>query len=453
MERFIYGLNIALDSLIDNRLKSILTALGVLFGVAAVISMLAIGRGAKQEILEQMKLVGVNNIVITSVSDIKNNDTDSDEENKTLTKQKHKYSPGLSMTDVYTIGKNIPSVVNISPEISISDYAVQNGTREKVTIIGVSAEYFAIYNLKLERGTLFNSYQEENGMSVCIIGPSIRTKFFNKVDPIGKYIKFGPVWLKVIGVTEQINTSMAKEKKTLANEFNDDIYIPVKTMLLRFQNRGLINSKKLNINSSPFRFGRPGRNFQPTLNNNTNYHQLDKIIVHVKSSGMMQPTAEVISRLLQRTHLNVKDYEIRLPEIELKQEQRTKDIFNIVLGTIAGISLLVGGIGIMNIMYASVMERIKEIGIRMAVGAKKTDIILQFLSEAVLISITGGIIGIVLGIFLSLAINKIFGILTIVTPFSAIIAFGVSTTIGILFGFYPAKRASQKNPIESLHFE
>jgi putative ABC transport system permease protein len=220
-------------------------------------------------------------------------------------------------------------------------------------------------------------------------------------------------------------------------------------MLLRFQNRALYTSGKLQGEvMDPW-----GRSIVPSENVSNNYHQLDKIIVQVVSSEMMSPTAEIISRLMFRKHMEVKDYEIRLPEMELKQEQRTKDIFNIVLGAIAGIALVVGGIGIMNIMFASVMERIKEIGTRLAIGAKKSDIVMQFLSEAVLISVVGGILGVILGIILAKIINHVFDILTIVTPFSVFIAFGVSATIGIIFGYAPAKRASEKDPIESLRYE
>lgn len=154
-----------------------------------------------------------------------------------------------------------------------------------------------------------------------------------------------------------------------------------------------------------------------------------------------------------RRHSNVKDFEITVPELLLKQQQRTKDIFNIVLGAIASISLIVGGIGIMNIMFASVMERIKEIGTRMAIGAKKMDIVVQFLSEAILISVTGGLIGIFLGIVLSKLIDELAGILTIVSPFSVFIAFGVSAAVGVIFGYSPAKRAAERDPIESLRYE
>ena len=446
IKRYLHDFNIAVDSLLDNKLKSILTALGIIFGVAAVISMLAIGRGAKEEILEQIKLVGVNNIVISPI-------VQTEDEEKTTQnngeKEKRKYSPGLSMSDIRAIEQHIQTVKNISPEISMNSYVVQHGVRESAKIIGVSSQYFNIYNLNLDYGDIFTDYQEKNGLPVCIIGANIRSKFFSKIDPIDQYIKFGSVWLKVIGVIEKSNISLTGFENAGVNVFNDNIYVPVKTMLLRFQNRALYTSGKLKGEVRD----RWSRSIVPAQNVSSNYHQLDKIIVQVMSSEMMAPSAEIISRLMFRKHLEVKDYEIRLPELELKQEQRTKDIFNVVLGAIAGIALVVGGIGIMNIMFASVMERIKEIGTRLAIGAKKTDIVVQFLSEAVLMSVIGGILGVILGIILAKIINQIFDILTIVTPFSVLIAFGVSATIGIIFGYSPAKRASEKDPIESLRHE
>jgi putative ABC transport system permease protein len=190
-----------------------------------------------------------------------------------------------------------------------------------------------------------------------------------------------------------------------------------------------------------------------STNAETNYNQLDRIVVQVTETEQLNASTEILSRMLIRRHTNVKDFEITVPELLLKQQERTKDIFNIVLGVIASISLLVGGIGIMNIMYASVMERIKEIGTRMAIGAKKMDIVVQFLSEAVLISVTGGFIGIFLGFVMAKLIEQIAGITTIVTFFSIFIAFGVSAAVGVAFGYQPAKKASEKDPIESLRYE
>jgi len=191
----------------------------------------------------------------------------------------------------------------------------------------------------------------------------------------------------------------------------------------------------------------------PSTSTETNYNQLDKIVVQVEETEQLDATTEVLSRMMIRRHLGVKDFEITVPELLLKQQQRTKDIFNIVLGAIASISLVVGGIGIMNIMFASVMERIKEIGTRMAIGAKKTDIVVQFLAEAILISVSGGFIGVFMGVVIAKLITEFAGILTIVTPFSVIVAFGVSAAVGVVFGYSPAKRASERDPIESLRYE
>jgi putative ABC transport system permease protein len=239
------------------------------------------------------------------------------------------------------------------------------------------------------------------------------------------------------------------------NVYNDNVYVPAKSILLRYQNRALVNSKKLSEGGTTMR----GFGFFMSFGGSTesqapkNYHQLDRIIIQVNQTEDITSTSEVLSRMMLRRHSEVKDFEITVPELLLKQQQRTKDIFNIVLGAIASISLIVGGIGIMNIMFASVMERIKEIGTRLAIGAKKADIIAQFLSEAVLISVSGGLIGVILGIILSKLITHFAGILTIVSPISVLIAFGVSAAVGVIFGLSPAKRAAEKDPIESLRYE
>lgn len=459
-KRYFHDIVIAVESIISNKLKSILTALGIIFGVAAVISMLAIGKGAQQEILEQIKMVGVNNILISPIVQDKSS---SAEEGET---KKNKFSRGLSMLDVEAIRATIPSVQRISPEISFNANVILNGTTYGAKLVGVANDYFGLYSLPLYRGTFFTSYHEEFGIQVCIIGSNIRSKFFSKVDPIGQYIKFNGVWLKVIGVLEKTTVSLTGFEESGVNVYNDNIYIPIKTMLMRYQNRALVNTKMVSeVSTNALAVmggGRPDgggmamiitSSSDASTETETNYNQLDKIVVQVKETEQLTPTTEILSRMMLRRHTGVKDYEISVPELLLKQQQRTKDIFNIVLGAIASISLIVGGIGIMNIMFASVMERIKEIGTRMAIGAKKMDIVVQFLSEAVLISVSGGFIGIFLGIILSILIDKIAGILTIVSPFSVIIAFGVSAATGIIFGYSPAKRASERDPIESLRYE
>ncbi len=447
-DRYLHDIVIAFESILANKLRSFLTALGIIFGVAAVISMLAIGKGAQQEILEQIKMVGVNNIMITPI--VTPEGSASDEENGG--KQKSKFSPGLHLKDVDAIRQILPTIKQLSPEIALNSFVVQNGKRATAKLLGVSNEYFDIFNLSLSNGIVFNGFQEENGIPVCVVGANIAQTFFSGENPIGEYIKFDKVWLRIIGVLERNDMKITGFENIGINVMNDNIYVPVKTMLLRFQNRALVATRAITVS------GRMGGFFfststDPNQNTSTNYNQLDRIIVQVNDSKELDPSTKLLSRLLLRRHQEVEDFEITVPELLLKQEQRTKDIFNIVLGAIASISLLVGGIGIMNIMFATVMERIKEIGTRMAIGAKKNDIIAQFLSEAVLISVSGGLIGVTLGIISAKLINEFSGIMTIVSPFSVIIAFVVSASVGIIFGYSPAKRASEKDPIESLRYE
>ena len=448
MSRYFHDIVIAIESILANQLRSLLTGLGIIFGVAAVITMLAIGKGAQQEILEQIKMVGVNNIMITPIVTAgESDDSGSNGEDK----EKKKFSPGLTLKDVEAIREVLPTVRQVTPEIAMNSSVVQGGKRETAKLLGVSNEYFDVFNLPLERGDYFNDFQETNGIPVCVIGANIRNKFFAKQDPIGKYIKFDRVWLQVVGVLERTDINLTRFEDIGVNVMNDNIYVPVKTMLLRFQNRALVASRvkgSKTVGSHWFRVS-----VSPSENTSSNYHQLDRIIVQVKETEDLNPSTDVLARLLLRRHQEVKDFEITVPELLLKQEQRTKDIFNIVLGAIASISLLVGGIGIMNIMFASVMERIKEIGTRLAIGAKKMDIVVQFLAEAVLISVTGGLIGVLFGVVASAMITRFAGILTIVSPVSVLVAFFVSASVGVIFGYSPAKRASERDPIESLRYE
>jgi putative ABC transport system permease protein len=451
MRRYLHDILIAVESILANQLRSILTALGIIFGVAAVITMLAIGRGAQQEILDQIKMVGVNNIMITPVVETASED-DSEEGGEN--KQKRKFSPGLTLEDVNAIKEVLPTVKQVSPEIALSSHVIKDGKRGTAKLLGVNNEYFEIFNLQLFEGAFFNEYQEENGIPVCVIGDNLKNKFFSTENPIGKYIKFDHVWLKVVGVIEKTDVTLTRFENIGVNVMNDNIYIPAKTMLMRYQNRALAATRAMS-NAGEMRMQRirMALSLSPGQNTSSNYHQLDRIIVQVNESGELSPSTEMLSRLMMRRHEDVKDYEITVPELLLKQEQRTKDVFNIVLGAIASISLLVGGIGIMNIMFASVMERIKEIGTRLAIGARKMDIVVQFLSEAVLISVTGGLIGVIIGIVASFLISNFADIPTIVTPISVFISFAVSATVGVIFGYSPAKRASERDPIESLRYE
>ncbi len=448
MKRYLHDVQIGLESLLGNKLKSILTALGIIFGVAAVISMLAIGNGAQQEILKQIELVGVNNIVISPILELKAGEQSEEDQGDT---KKGKFSPGLTMKDVESIKTLLPSVKRISPEIVYNSFVLKNGKREASKLVGISKDYFDLYNIKLSEGRPFTEKHNELGIPVCVVGSNIKVKFFNNESPIGKRIKFGHVWLKVIGVLEKSNVNVSSFDNLGVSVSNDKIYVPVKTMLMRFQNRGIVKPSQQNgfgYGGGFFMFSQSASNVATATTN-----QLDRIVVQVDKTEQLKASTEVLSKIMERRHNGVKDFEITVPEMLLKQQQETKKVFNIVLGAIAGISLIVGGIGIMNIMFASVMERIKEIGTRLAIGATKKDIVAQFLSEAILISVTGGLIGVILGVVLAKFISYFFEITTIVSIASVMIAFGVSAAVGVIFGYSPAKRAADKDPIESLRYE
>ncbi|MCK4879957.1 MAG: ABC transporter permease [Bacteroidales bacterium] len=449
MERYLHDIVIAVESIMANQMRSMLTALGIIFGVAAVITMLAIGKGAQQEILEQIKMVGVNNIMVTPIVEPANGGNSDDSGGETL---KKKFSPGLTLEDVEAIANVVPTVNKVSPEITLNSYVLKDGKRAGAKLLGVSNAYYEIFNLPLQEGSFFNEYQQENGIPVCVIGANIKNKFFSKENPIGKYIKFDKVWLKVVGVLERNDVSLTRFENIGVNVMNDNIYVPVKTMLMRYQNRALVGSR-IKASTGVIIRGNMMASFSSGQSSESNYNQLDRIIVQVNESSELSPSTDLLARLLLRRHESVKDFEITVPELLLKQEQRTKDIFNIVLGAIASISLLVGGIGIMNIMFASVMERIKEIGTRLAIGAQKKDIVVQFLAEAVLISVIGGLIGVIIGITASWLISRFADIATIVTPISVFISFAVSASVGVIFGYSPAKKASERDPIESLRYE
>ena len=450
-EKYFHNLNIAFEAVVANRFRSVLTALGIIFGVAAVIAMLAIGNGARQEILDQMKMVGVNNIIIRPIY------ADDDNRDEAF---RGRFSPGLTLQDAESIHRIVPTVHRVSPEVEISAYALYDGIRRPVRVAGVTPDYFDVFSLNLSCGRMFSADQLREGAPVAIIGNNIRAIFFGNRDPIGQQIKAGVNWLTVIGVVEDRMVSEDAVQSLGVSEFNNVIYTPVQTMLLRFRDRSAVKIEEIQRTRTGGR-GRGGvviMRSSSSVNDTQemkyeNYHQLDRVIIQVNDSDQLVPTADVVRRMLVRRHNDVEDFEVIIPELLLEQEQRTRDIFNIVLGAIAGISLLVGGIGIMNIMLASVMERTREIGVRLSVGAKKSDVVFQFLSESTIISISGGVIGVFIGIALSRGIMHLTDILTIVSLSSVVISFGVAATVGIVFGYMPAKKAAGKDPVASLRYE
>jgi putative ABC transport system permease protein len=442
-ERVYFNFQIALEAIQANKFRSLLTALGIIFGVAAVIAMLAIGSGAKQEILEQIKLVGVNNIVITPLKEQSEQKVEDNQK-----EEKKKFSPGLNLLDAKSIKEILPDVVSISPEIIVETNFVADGLSRTGKLIGVEPDFFKITNFKLDKGKMFNTEQLRTGAQVCIIGKNLQAKFFSKQEAIGSYLKCGSVWLQIVGILEERKISKNSMQNLGIRDYNMDVYTPLKTVLIRYKNRSLVTKAMLNaaamVNEET---GESEEKVEESI------HQIDRLVIQMANTEKLEASSEVISRLLQRRHFTVTDFEITVPILLLKQQQRTKDIFNLVLGAIAGISLLVGGIGIMNIMLASVLERIKEIGIRLSIGATKKDIVQQFVFESVLISLGGGIAGIILGIILSKVVSAVADIPTIISIWSIVISFGVSALTGLIFGITPAKNAAHQDPIKSLRYE
>ncbi|GAA4303888.1 ABC transporter permease [Compostibacter hankyongensis] len=456
--RFIFNLRIGIDALMNNRSRAVLTSLGIIFGVASVIAMLAIGNGAEKEILEQIKEVGANNIIIKPQTDDARNQQSNDDksdagdagtgtDNSSASGSsrpegnitKRNTSPGLDMEDVTNMLTSIPSINYISPEVEIHTQFMYGGHYRDGRLVGVNNNFFALSNIQAGEGRLFNDRQLRHAEQVCIIGKNIKTRLFATNDPIGQFIKCGSDWMRIVGVLEGKDINTKDIQKLSIRNINDDVYIPIQTMLLRYRNRSLVTPNKVKAAARHRSRG--------------NYNQLDRVVVNVKQSDMMQATTGVINRLLLRRHNGIQDYEIVVPELLLKQEQKTKSLFNVVLAIIASISLIVGGIGIMNIMLASVLERTREIGLRLAIGATKKDIVTQFVSEAICISLTGGLIGVMLGILLSVVIEQATSIQTIISPVSIVVSFSISIAVGLFFGILPAKRASNYDPVVALRHD
>ena len=450
VEHGAFAMRTALEAVGHNKVRAALTSLGILFGVASVIAMLAIGKGAEQEILSQMRLLGTNNIVITPVAEQKEGEV---QDQKAATPRK--FTPGLRYADAQAIAATIPNVDASTGEIVLNTMITREGRHRSAKLVGVDSSYFRIMNLGLDAGAPFTFDQVRNGLPVAVIGAGVKARFFTRDDPLGQTIKVGQNWLTVVGVLADRPVSGQNAQRLGIRDANLDVYIPAPTMLLRYRNRALVTQQEIEAASKQtVTVASEQPEEDPDVRaEKRNMNQLDRIIVRVDDAQYVPGVADVLQRMLARRHNTVVDFEVTVPELLLKQEQRTRTIFNFVLGAIASISLIVGGIGIMNIMLASILERIREIGVRRAMGATQRDILYHFLAEAVLISMAGGVAGILLGCAFSIAIERIAGITSIVSPMSVMVAFGVSCTVGLAFGIVPAHRAARQDPITCLRYE
>jgi len=408
-------LTMGLASLLAHKLRSLLTMLGMIFGVGAVVAMLSITAGAEKQMMSFIDQLGVNNIIVEAHEAVDRNEL----------QQIRAISPGLTFRDFRAISENVQGLEAITPRKRFKPQRVLPKTaQEPPQLIGVLSNFVEINSLKLIAGRFFSEEENMRSEPVCVLGESAKLNLLGYDDAIGKYVKINDVWLQVIGVlSPQASTDTDVEGVQALNR-NNLVIAPLNTVMRRFED-------------------------------NTSWlkDEIDGIYMKVLSGTDSVETSNVVRAILSATHKDAGDFTVIVPAGLLEERRRTQFIFKVVMICIAGISLLVGGIGIMNIMLATVLERTREIGIRRAIGARQSDIIRQFLMEAVLISIVGGLIGIGFGFTLSRLIATAAGWSTVVTTSSIVIAFGVSVFIGLLFGIYPAVQAARLDPIEAIRYE
>ena len=450
LQKLAYNVAIALDGIVQNKVRAVLTSLGIIFGVASVIAMLAIGRGAEQEILQQIRILGANNVIVRPV--VEQSEEALAESGDAVPRQQQRYSPGLTLADAQSIADVVPNVESISPEVVVETNAVRAGLRRSTKLVGVTPSYFANAGVRMAQGSGFTPHQVNQALPVAIIGHDVKTKFFPRETAVGNRIKCGRLWLRVVGVAERRTLTEQSIDALGIRNYNLDVYTPLPTMLKRFADRNRVTTADVKRAEQEAN-ERGNEEESDGASEPSNYHQLDRLVVRAASSEYVGPIADVVNRMLERRHNDVVDYQVVIPEQLLAQERRTQTIFNVVLAAIASISLIVGGIGIMNIMLASVMERIREIGVRRAVGATERDIVFQFLIESLALSCTGGVLGVLLGVGLSVGIEAITGIPTVVAGWAVALAFIVSAGVGLAFGLWPAKRAAERDPVEALRYE
>ncbi len=404
---------IAVSALLDHKFRSFLTMLGIIFGVASVITMLSIGEGAKREAIAKYQDLGVNNIIIRE-----RNMTEEE-----LEEVRARFSQGLSLEDANTIADIVPGVENVAPQAEKEVEAQVTDITVKSTLIGVTPSFIQILNYETGDGSFITRSHYDDNQKVCVLGAGLAKSFFGNRSALGQMVKVEDQWLEVIGVMKSKTVFTETVGELASRDLNNDIYIPLSTFNHRFSKASSLAS------------------------------EIKQITVKVVDSSRLMESSEVIRHLLNRHHFNNDDFSIVIPLELLKQEENERRIYNFLLGAIAAISLLVGGIGIMNIMLATVMERTREIGIRRAIGARKRDIMSQFVIEAVTISITGGLIGVFLGLTLAFGVSLFTDISTCVRLYSVLIAFTFSVLVGIGFGYLPARRAAELKPIESIRYE
>lgn len=404
---------IALKAIAANKLRSFLTALGIIIGVASVIAMLAIGQGSKRSIRQQISEMGSNMIMIHPGADMRGGVRQDPSEMQTL-----------KISDFEALRDEARFITAISPSVNSSGQFVSGNNNTPSTVYGINQDYLEIRQLEVEDGEMFTDQDIKTAAKVCLLGKTVVDNLFpDGSDPIGKVVRFNSIPFRVIGVLK------SKGYNSMGQDQDDVVLAPYTTVMKRI----LAVTYLQGINCSAV------------------------------TEAATDQAIEDITSILRRTHklkdatetteAEEDDFTIRSQEEMASMMNSTMNLLTILLGSVAGISLIVGGIGIMNIMYVSVTERTKEIGLRMSVGARGIDILSQFLIEAALLSISGGILGIVFGIGASFLIKLLANMPIYIQPWSIFVSFSVCTFIGVFFGWYPAQKAARMNPIEAIRYE
>jgi putative ABC transport system permease protein len=401
----------AVGNLAAHKLRSSLTMLGMIFGVGAVIAMLSIGAGAEQQAMAMIERMGLHNVLVRTAK-LKQDELS----------EIRKKSVGVSRRDARGIEEAVAGVELVAPRVEIETYKIlAAGVSAEARVLGVSHRQAELSGLEVEHGRFLDPLDERDHAQVCVVGPDVARTLFGYRPALGEQLKINDVWFEVVGVLARVGQGDSFEGVSIGNSASE-IYVPVTTAVRKFDRDPL---------QSP----------------------LDEIVVRLDGEQSPRAAAAAIAALLDRLHSGADDFELVVPEALLEQSRRTQRLFNIVMGCIAGISLLVGGIGIMNIMLASVLERTREIGVRRAVGARRGDIRLQFMIESFAISLIGGVAGIVMGVAIARIVAASAGWPTVVTAVSILLSTGVSLVVGLASGIYPAVAAAELDPIDALRYE
>jgi putative ABC transport system permease protein len=413
--QFSLYLGIGLQNLLAHKLRSFLTMLGMIFGVAAVVSMLSIGAGAQQQVMAFIEQLGVRNLIVEARET-------TDPQTFQIVR---KTSPGLTFQDFRVIRANVKDIVTATARKRFAPSKVFPKPQQEMPVLyGVNPDYQRISALQTISGRFYDEEENERGAAVCVLGEGTKTNLFGPQDAIGQFVKVHDQWLRVIGVVGPQLTLRSDVGGVPAQDRNNLIYVPLYCPILRMAD---VNSRWKD--------------------------EIDGIYLQLALGSDSFEAARVVRGILDASHRGTDDFNVIVPAELLAEQKRTQRIFDMVMVAIASISLLVGGIGIMNIMLASILERTREIGVRRAIGARQRDIIRQFMIEAILISFVGGILGILFGFGISRLIALLAGWSTIVTAHSIWLAFLVSVSVGFIFGSYPAMKAARLDPVEAIRYE